>query len=218
MWNLAILSYRQALSWRCAWSPLTSAMEKTSMSRRKVWQWATSLCCSGQPVHGVLWGAGTGDSTSQTQAVEEVCRWHFLHPQEGLNWRTPHHLNGVRPTIKFTAKKMWRSCSLTCFSGEERIATWMSLSTGNPCTLTSISTLNPDHSTHVKRGVVRCLKTGLEGSSTTTITVYYHILTSKLYSHRVIPPIAIAIESRYTQSGASLALICACSSSAICSW
>ena len=26
--------------WRCDWSPPTSAMEETSMSRRKVWQWA----------------------------------------------------------------------------------------------------------------------------------------------------------------------------------
>ena len=48
-----------------------------------------SLCCGGQPLHGVLWGAGTGDSADQTQAVEEVCWWYFLYPQEGLNRETP---------------------------------------------------------------------------------------------------------------------------------
>ena len=59
-------------------SPPTSALEGTSMSRRKVRRWALLWC---QPLHAVLWEAGTGDGTDQTQAVEEVCWWYFLHPQ-----------------------------------------------------------------------------------------------------------------------------------------
>ena len=61
--------------WRCAYSSPTSALGGTSMSRR-LGNGLLCLCCGSQPLHGVLWGAGTGDGPDQTQAMVEVC-WLF---------------------------------------------------------------------------------------------------------------------------------------------
>ena len=56
-----------------------------------------------------------------------------------------HHLNGVRLTIKFTVEQEEDGTlhSLTRYSGGERMAAWMSLSTGSPRTRTVMFTLSP---------------------------------------------------------------------------
>ena len=84
----------------------------------------------------------------------------FCILRKGSTEELLHHLNGVRPNIKFTVereedrKRMGHSCSSTRYSEGERMAAWTSLSTGSPRTRTGIASHHP---THVKRGVVRCL-------------------------------------------------------------
>ena len=53
------------------------------------------------------------------------------------------HLNGVRLTIKFTVEHEKDGALPFLDSGEERMAAWMSLSTGSPCIQTGISTSSP---------------------------------------------------------------------------
>ena len=101
------------------------------------------------------WGAGTGNGTDQIQAVEEKIWWHFLHPQLLKNSFTILTESGQPSSSLWSRKKTGHSLSLTRYSGEEKMAAWMSLSTGSPCTWTNISTLSPI--IDVKTGVVRCL-------------------------------------------------------------
>ena len=69
----------------------------------------------------------------------------FCILRKGLTEELLHHLNWVRPTIKFTVEQEEDGTllSLTCYSGEEEMAAWMSLSTGSPCIQTDISTSSP---------------------------------------------------------------------------
>ena len=63
----------------------------------------------------------------------------FCILRKGSTEELLHHLNRARPTIKFT-EKTGHPSSLTRYSGGERMAAWMSLSTGSPCTRIGTST------------------------------------------------------------------------------
>ena len=69
----------------------------------------------------------------------------FCILRKGSTEELLHHLNGVRPTIKFTVEQEEDGTlhSLTRYSGGERMAAWTSLSTGSPRTRTGIFTLSP---------------------------------------------------------------------------
>ena len=86
-----------------------------------------SLCCVDQLL--CTWGAGTGNGTDQIQAVEEEFWWHFLHPQLLKNSFTILE-SGQPSSSLWSRKKTGHSLSLTRYSGEEKMAAWMSLSTG----------------------------------------------------------------------------------------
>ena len=51
--------------------------------------------------------------------------------------------SGRPSSSRWSRKKMGNSLSLTCYSGEEEMAAWMSLSTGSPHIQTGISTSSP---------------------------------------------------------------------------
>ena len=69
----------------------------------------------------------------------------FCILRKGSTEELLHHLNRVRPTIKFMVEQEEDGAypSLTRYSGEEEMAAWMSLSIGSPRIQTGISTSSP---------------------------------------------------------------------------
>ena len=115
------------------------------------------LCCGGQPLHGVL-----GEELALETAPTRPRLWKryvddtFCILRKGSSEELLHHLNGVRPTIKFTVERE-----------EDRTLPFldMLLRRKEDGSLDVSIYRKPMHmdrylhfdSTHVKRGVVRCL-------------------------------------------------------------
>ena len=147
--------------WRCTWSPPTSARtwRKLLWAEGRCGNGLPGLCCGGQPLHRVLWGAGTGDGTDQTQAVEEVRWWHFLHPQEGLNRRTPtpSQRGQADHQVHCGAGRGWDTPVPRHATQEERGWRLDVSIYRKPTHTDKYLHFESHHPTHVKRGVVRCL-------------------------------------------------------------